>query len=208
MADPSIEYEERVEASERMQEIVDAVLTLPARQQQAIICDMRDRVDDLDALTKAFKKRKSWAIEMWQWPQQKNEKLLLRTSLNYARLKVSMHMKEVLSTSEQALRDNRRILVDKEESKIMEQRSNQNEQHLAVIEFGKNDQVIIETETNINKLPEPYQKALVLHCLEKCSYPEIAAKLGLPVGTVKSHVSRGKKLLSRYVEMNEIERVT
>ena len=94
MADPSIEYEERVEASERMQEIVDAVLTLPARQQQAIICDMRDRVDDLDALTKAFKKRKA-AIEMWQWPQQKKEKTLLRASLNYARLKVNLHMKNV-----------------------------------------------------------------------------------------------------------------
>jgi DNA-directed RNA polymerase specialized sigma24 family protein len=91
MADPSVEYEERVEASERMEEIVDAVLTLPARQQQAIICEMRDRVDDLDALAKAFKKRKA-AIEMWQWPQQKKEKILLRASLNYARLKVNLHM--------------------------------------------------------------------------------------------------------------------
>jgi len=94
MADPSVEYEEWVEANERMQEIVDAVLTLPARQQQAIICDMRDRVDDLDALTKAFKKRKA-AIEMWQWPQQKKEKTLLRASLNYARLKVNLHINDV-----------------------------------------------------------------------------------------------------------------
>lgn len=91
MADPSIEYEERVEASERMQEIVDAVLTLPARQRQAMICDMRDRVDDLDALTNAFKKRKA-VIEAWQWPQQKKEKTLLRASLNYARVKVNLQM--------------------------------------------------------------------------------------------------------------------
>lgn len=91
MADPSVEYEERVEASERMQEIVDAVLTLPARQQQAMICDLRDRVDDLDALTKAFKKRKA-VIETWQWPQQKKEKTLLRASLNYARVKVNLQM--------------------------------------------------------------------------------------------------------------------
>ena len=94
MADPSIEYEERVEASERMQEIVDAVLTLPARQQQAMICDMHDRVDDLDALTKAFKKRKA-VIETWQWPQQKKEKTLLRASLNYARVKVNLQMNNV-----------------------------------------------------------------------------------------------------------------
>ena len=94
MADPSVEYEEQVTANERLQEAVDAILTLPARQQHAIICDMRDRVDDLDALKKAFKTRKA-PIEKWQWPQQKNEKLLLRASLTYARLKVSMHMKEV-----------------------------------------------------------------------------------------------------------------
>jgi DNA-directed RNA polymerase specialized sigma24 family protein len=94
MDDPSVEYEKRIEASERMQEIVDAVLTLPARQQQAIICDMRDRVDDLDAFTRAFKKRQA-TVEMWQWPQQKKEKTLLRASLNYARLKVNVHMKTV-----------------------------------------------------------------------------------------------------------------
>lgn len=93
MADPSVEYEEQVEANERLQEVVDAILTLPLRQQHAIICDMHDRVDDLDALKKAFKKRKA-TIERWQWPQQKNEKLLLRASLTYARLKVNMYMKE------------------------------------------------------------------------------------------------------------------
>ncbi len=93
MADPSIEYEEQVAANERLQEIVDAVLTLPARQQHALICDMRERVDDLAALTKAFKERKA-DIEKWQWPQQKNEKLLLRASLAYARLKVGKHMKK------------------------------------------------------------------------------------------------------------------
>jgi DNA-directed RNA polymerase specialized sigma24 family protein len=92
MADPAVEHEEQVKASECMQEVVDAVLALPARQQHALICDMRDRVDDLEALTKAFKERKT-NIETWQWPQQKHEKLLLRASLAYARLKVGTHMK-------------------------------------------------------------------------------------------------------------------
>jgi hypothetical protein len=92
MADPSIEYEEQATASERLQEIVDAVLTLPARQQRALICDMRDRVDDLTALTRAFKERKA-NLESWQWPQQKNDKLLLRASLAYARTKVITYMK-------------------------------------------------------------------------------------------------------------------
>jgi DNA-directed RNA polymerase specialized sigma24 family protein len=92
MADPSIEYEEQATASERLQEIVDAILALPARQQRALICDMRDRVDDLAALTRAFKERKA-NLESWQWPQQKNDKLLLRASLAYARTKVITSMK-------------------------------------------------------------------------------------------------------------------
>ena len=93
MADPAVEYEEQVKATERMQEVVEAVMTLPVRQQHALICDMRDRVDDLEALTKAFKERKA-NIEQWQWPEQKQEKLLLRASLAYARLKVGVHIKD------------------------------------------------------------------------------------------------------------------
>jgi len=92
MADPAIEYEEKVNASERMQEVVDALLALPARQQHALICDIRDRVDDLEALTKAFNERKA-NIERWQWPSQHHDKLLLRASLTYARLKVGTRIK-------------------------------------------------------------------------------------------------------------------
>jgi DNA-directed RNA polymerase specialized sigma24 family protein len=116
MADPAVEYEEKVTVSERMQTVVDAVLALPARQQHALICDMRDRVDDLEALTKAFKVRKA-NIEGWQWPQQSRERLLLRASLTYARLKVSTQMKETKETKEAGRSDgytipykNRRVI--------------------------------------------------------------------------------------------------
>ena len=93
MADPALKYEEQVEAAEQMQKVVDMVLALPSRQQHALICDMRDRVDDLEALKKAFKMRKA-DIDTLQWPQQKQEKLLLRASLAYARMKVDAHLKE------------------------------------------------------------------------------------------------------------------
>ena len=93
MADPAVEYEEQVTVNERLQEAVDAVLALPTCQQHALICDMRDRVDDLEALTRAFQERKA-NLEKWQWPQQKQEKLLLRASLTYARLKVDRHMQK------------------------------------------------------------------------------------------------------------------
>jgi DNA-directed RNA polymerase specialized sigma24 family protein len=53
-----------------------------------------------------------------------------------------------------------------------------------------------ELAARIDQLPEPYQTAVRLHHLKKLTYPEVAAQLHLPKGTVKSHVSRGMKLLS------------
>jgi len=44
-------------------------------------------------------------------------------------------------------------------------------------------------------LPEHYRAVVVLHYLEDASYPEIAEILELPLGTVKTHLHRAKKLL-------------
>lgn len=47
----------------------------------------------------------------------------------------------------------------------------------------------------IPALPERYRAAVHLHYVEQRTYPEIARGLDLPLGTVKSLVSRGMKLL-------------
>lgn len=60
-----------------------------------------------------------------------------------------------------------------------------------------------EIATYITQLPEPYRTAIQLHCLEKWSYTEIALQFGLQKGTVKSHISRGKKLLSNLMRQDE-----
>lgn len=44
-------------------------------------------------------------------------------------------------------------------------------------------------------LPERYRTALVLRHIEGLSYPELAALLEQPIGTIKSHVHRGARLL-------------
>lgn len=93
MNDPAFEYEEQVALTSRIKEVVDAVLQLPERQQRAIICTLRDRVDDIDALAQEFQERKT-DLTAWQWPQGHSEKLLLRASLAYARNKIGMSMKD------------------------------------------------------------------------------------------------------------------
>lgn len=46
------------------------------------------------------------------------------------------------------------------------------------------------------ELPVPYREVLVLRELEDMSYGEIAAVAGIPVGTVMSRLSRGRRLLA------------
>jgi hypothetical protein len=67
-----------------MKEVVGVVLQLPARQRHAMICTLRDRVDDPQLLVDAFKQNKC-EMQQWQWPQMRKEKILLQASLSYAR---------------------------------------------------------------------------------------------------------------------------
>jgi RNA polymerase sigma-70 factor (ECF subfamily) len=47
------------------------------------------------------------------------------------------------------------------------------------------------------KVDEVYQAAVALFYLEDCSYKDIAAILGVPVGTVKSRIARGVEQLRK-----------
>lgn len=49
--------------------------------------------------------------------------------------------------------------------------------------------------TAIAQLPETYQASLILRDLEQLPVAEIAARLGLPEGTVKARISRGRTKL-------------
>jgi DNA-directed RNA polymerase specialized sigma24 family protein len=84
MADPAEVVEQREEVRGRMKDVVGVVLQLPARQRHAMICTLRDRVDDPQLLIDAFKQNKC-EMQQWQWPQMRKEKILLQASLSYAR---------------------------------------------------------------------------------------------------------------------------
>jgi RNA polymerase sigma factor (sigma-70 family) len=94
IADPAEVIEEREEAECCMEEIVDAVLELPRRQQHVMICTMQDRVDDPVPLIHALQSRQR-DIRTWQWPQQKQDKQLLMASLSYARRNLAASLASV-----------------------------------------------------------------------------------------------------------------
>ena len=52
-----------------------------------------------------------------------------------------------------------------------------------------------ELQTAVDELPEAFRQAVWLRDVEEFSYAEIAAMLNIPVGTVMSRISRGRRML-------------
>ncbi len=79
-ADPAETMAQKIDASTCLKEMIQAVLALPPRQQYAMLCSLKERVDDLRQLIEAFKAYKL-DIQAIQWPAGKAEKQLLHASL-------------------------------------------------------------------------------------------------------------------------------
>jgi RNA polymerase sigma-70 factor (ECF subfamily) len=54
-----------------------------------------------------------------------------------------------------------------------------------------------EVDAAIRRLPDEFRDAVILSDLEGFSYNEVADVLAIPVGTVKSRLYRGRRLLAR-----------
>ncbi len=54
-----------------------------------------------------------------------------------------------------------------------------------------------EVDRAINELPEDFRIVVVMAFIEGLAYEEIAEALGVPMGTVKSRLHRGRKLLQK-----------
>lgn len=83
MQDPSVELEEEEMTTEFIQTTVDAVLKLPPRQQQAMICSLKDQLDNILTLVESFRD-KQVDIESMHWPEEKDEAQRLYASLSIA----------------------------------------------------------------------------------------------------------------------------
>jgi RNA polymerase sigma-70 factor (ECF subfamily) len=60
-----------------------------------------------------------------------------------------------------------------------------------------------DLERAINVLPEEQRQAILLVGLEGMRYEEVAAVLDIPIGTVRSRLSRGREMLRRLMDMKE-----
>lgn len=53
-----------------------------------------------------------------------------------------------------------------------------------------------DLQAALDEMPEAFREAVWLRDVEEFAYAEIAAMLGVPIGTVMSRISRGRRLLS------------
>jgi RNA polymerase sigma-70 factor (ECF subfamily) len=60
-----------------------------------------------------------------------------------------------------------------------------------------------ELETLVDTLPEPYREAIGLYYFDDLSHQEIADLLNRPVGTIKTHVHRGLRMLRKALQTKE-----
>lgn len=59
---------------------------------------------------------------------------------------------------------------------------------------------VMDLESALRQLPDEQREVLLLVALEEMSYAEIAAALGIPLGTVMSRLSRGRERLRQVME--------
>lgn len=66
------------------------------------------------------------------------------------------------------------------------------------VEFER-EEMRRSVQTALLKLPADYREIIVLRELLGYEYEEIAIETGIPLGTVKSRISRGRKLMRHYI---------
>ena len=64
----------------------------------------------------------------------------------------------------------------------------------------ENDEIVETVEKVLNKLPEKYRTVLVLRHLEEMNYAEISEVLKCSLGTVKTRIHKGRKILRKKLE--------
>ena len=87
MQDPSYEFEHEERFNDCVARAAEAICELPARQRYALICSLKDRLDECLQLVTVLKER-GQDIEKTEWPENKDDQQTLRASLYISRKKL------------------------------------------------------------------------------------------------------------------------
>jgi len=101
-----------------------------------------------------------------------------------------------INAARDALRRRRRAPIPEEEPELLEGPT----WHAASVEEVASTR--IDLSRALAALPDDYREAVVMHDLGGIPYEEIARATGVALGTVKSRISRGRRLLARGLEQH------
>jgi DNA-directed RNA polymerase specialized sigma24 family protein len=87
MRDPAYEFECTEVPVKRAQEVADAILDLPPAQRRAMICSLKEQINDATSLIKELQRR-AVPLEAFDWPPEEDFKHSLKVSLSVARKKL------------------------------------------------------------------------------------------------------------------------
>lgn len=95
-----------------------------------------------------------------------------------------------------------RLCIDYLRSRRSEKPLTLNEELVDVADPGPAEAIVSQAVLReaLDRLPAHLRAALVLRHLEELSYQEMAEILKLPLGTVKTHISRGRAALKKELE--------
>ena len=87
MQDPLYELEQQECVSEYITQVVDLLSSFPLCQRRAMVCSLKNQLDDILTITQVFKNFEI-NIEAVRWPSKKKEEQNLRASLSVTRKKL------------------------------------------------------------------------------------------------------------------------
>jgi len=94
------------------------------------------------------------------------------------------------------------LAIDHLRAHRYERRQRENPVNLEPASPGPEETFVARDEINqaLQNIPAPYRSALVLRHMEELSYQEMSAILKLPLGTIKTHLRRGRAALKNEIE--------
>ena len=205
MSDPAYAFELEEGLNEWMALAAQVISHLIPRQKHAMICLLKERIDNRIQLIEAFE-RHEVNIDDFAWPDNEADEIRLKASIYAARRNIAQRIGILVAEYQQqgipeaTLQYETSPPAQRKESQSMNQKTRESRPSGGPEECAEGVKALAEIADHIAQLHDPYRRAVQLHCVEKRTYSEIARELNLPEGTVKSHVSRGMKLLRGCIE--------
>jgi len=109
-----------------------------------------------------------------------------------------------INTCQNYLRDNKNVISASRNSRLPDDITNNNFSLYTVedeVNFNNTKHAI---NSAIKDLPNEYKSVIVLRHVECLSYKEISEYTSIPIGTVKTYLYRGRKLIKEYLKKEGI----